>query len=270
VIEKRIENAVFGLSATPAKSLILRSAALENDRKYLISILFSAYENQRLAERTGQAPRVSVRAGAPVRPPKTRSHAHPARKEKKPTRISYLTSEELTALHKAVRARGRLRDVAIFEVAAGRGLRRSEVGLLLMEHLRLQFKKSWIERVKGGISHEHDLLDPEVRALKAWIRERGEAPGAVFLSSWGRPISGVHLNRLMRQYGTAAGLPENKLHFHCLRHTCATQLLEEGTAIELVQDHLGHSDIRNTMIYARVTDKRRTALAKLLNEKRRR
>jgi hypothetical protein len=33
---------------------------------------------------------------------------------------------------------------------------------------------------------------------------------------------------------------------------------------------LGHRDIRNTMIYAKVTDKRRTALAKLLNEKRRR
>jgi type 1 fimbriae regulatory protein FimB len=188
-------------------------------------------------------------------------------KKKKSDRIAYLTAEELEALLRAVRAGGRARDVAIFELAAGRGLRRGEVGLIMMEHLRLNVKRAWIERLKGGISHEHTLLESELKTLKAWLRERGDAPGAVFLSNWKLPISGVHLNRLMRKYGKAADLPEDKLHFHCLRHTCGTLLLEDGAGIEEVQDHLGHRDIRNTMIYAKV---RRTALAKLLNEKRRR
>ena len=44
----------------------------------------------------------------------------------------------------------------------------------------------------------------------------------------------------------------------CISIACATpatQLLEDGARIEEVQDHLGHTDIRNTMIYANVTDK---------------
>jgi integrase len=191
-------------------------------------------------------------------------------KKKISDRISYMTADELGAFMRAVRDGGCARDIAIFELAAGRGLRRSEVGLLLIDHLRLNVKRSWIERLKGGVSHEHTLLESELKALRAWLRERGDAPGAVFLSNWKRPISGVHLNRMMRKYATAAGLPEEKRHFHVLRHTCATLLLEDGASIEEVQDHLGHRDIRNTMVYAKITDRKRTELAKKLNEKRRR
>src|SRR3954447_9605437 len=75
------------------------------------------------------------------------SVTHRARrgKKKKSDRIGYLTAEELDALMRAVRAGGSVRDVAIFELAVGRGLRRGEVGLILMEHLRLNVKRAWIE-----------------------------------------------------------------------------------------------------------------------------
>jgi hypothetical protein len=62
-------------------------------------------------------------------------------KRKKSDRIGYLTAEELDAPLKAVRSGGRVRDIAIFELAAGRGPRRGEVGLILMEHLRLNVKR---------------------------------------------------------------------------------------------------------------------------------
>ena len=61
----------------------------------------------------------------------------------------------------------------------------------------------------------------------------------------------------MKHYGAIAGLPLAKMHFHCLRHSCATALLSRDVAIEEVQDHLGHTDIRNTMIYAKVTNQKR-------------
>jgi len=61
----------------------------------------------------------------------------------------------------------------------------------------------------------------------------------------------------MKYYGDRAGLPTEKRHFHCLRHSCGTQLFEHDLGLEDVQDHLGHRDVRNTTIYARITPRRR-------------
>ncbi|MCC0652206.1 site-specific integrase [Clostridioides sp. ES-S-0001-03] len=48
----------------------------------------------------------------------------------------------------------------------------------------------------------------------------------------------------------------NGFHFHCLRHTHATLLLENGANIKDIQNRLGHSQLSTTMdTYSHVTDK---------------
>ena len=49
----------------------------------------------------------------------------------------------------------------------------------------------------------------------------------------------------------------SKLHFHMSRHTFATQFLELGGNIEVLQTLMGHGSLKQTMIYTHVVDKRR-------------
>ena len=170
--------------------------------------------------------------------------------------LQYLNEDELESLFRSIDSP---RDLAIFEVAFHRGLRASEVGLLKVSALRLSAKRLYIERLKGGNSGEYLLTDREIRALRRWVVIRGTAAGPLFTSREGGRISRSRLDQLMKNYGARAGLPESKRHFHCLRHSAGTLLGEKAPAEE-VQDHLGHRDIRSTMRYLKVRNKRRDDL----------
>ena len=56
------------------------------------------------------------------------------------------------------------------------------------------------------------------------------------------------------------------LSTHKLRSTCAMMLYDKTGDIYLVQQQLGHKDIRNTMIYAKAYEKKMKKTVKLLDE----
>jgi type 1 fimbriae regulatory protein FimB len=210
------------------------------------------------AQLTALAGRISAKLGsAPPSPQKT------SRRSRKKSGVKYLTDEETAALFGAIEAARNPRDLALFEVAYHRGLRASEVGLLQMAQLRVEAKRLYISRLKGGTSGEYVLTEREVKALRAWLRVRGRQPGPLFPSRERKPIGRRRLDQLMKHYGELAGVPVEKRHFHCLRHSCGTHLIELTDVAE-VQDHLGHRDIRNTIIYAKITNRKRTELGEQL------
>ena len=53
----------------------------------------------------------------------------------------------------------------------------------------------------------------------------------------------------VRQAATLAGLAAEKCRPYALRHTGATHMLERGVSVRVVQEVLGHSDLRHTMVY---------------------
>jgi type 1 fimbriae regulatory protein FimB len=119
----------------------------------------------------------------------------------------------------------------------------------------IDFKKLRItlHRLKGSHSGEHPLQNDEAKTLKSHLRSRKAVTPILFASNRKDPISRSMLHRLMRTYGTTAQLPHNKQHFHVLKHSIATHLLDADADVRFVQDWLGHANIQNTVIYTYVT-----------------
>lgn len=175
--------------------------------------------------------------------------------------IKFLTLDELGRLFSATRAN--TRDRALFLIAYRHGLRASEVGLLRVEDLDFRTLRLMVYRLKGSHSGAHPLQPDEVKAIRAWQRERPQPPSPVlFPSNRGDPIARRTLDWLMKKYGGLADLPVAKRHFHCLKHSIATHLLEAGADLRFVQDWLGHSNIQNTVVYTYLTVRSREGAAR--------
>jgi integrase len=174
--------------------------------------------------------------------------------------IKFLTLQETTRLfHRLASYR---REKAIFLLAYRHGLRASEVGMLRIEDIDFKTLRIMIHRLKGSHSGEHPLQPDEAKAIKGYLRERGGDSPILFTSNRGDPIARRTLDWLMKKHGGAIELPEAKQHFHCLKHSIATHLLDVGADLRFVQDWLGHSNIQNTVIYTYLTARNREADAR--------
>lgn len=91
--------------------------------------------------------------------------------------------------------------------------------------------------------------------LKAYLSVRKPTGDALFTGRQGN-LTPQRIQQLFKGYARKAGLSDYSVH--SLRHSIATHLLEAGFDIADVQDHLGHVNIQSTLIYAQITDKRRT------------
>jgi site-specific recombinase XerD len=170
------------------------------------------------------------------------------------SKIQFLTQPELRALFRVIT---RKRDRALFLLAYRHGLRASEVGLLQVDDVNFAQQRLTIHRLKRSLPGIYPLRTDEVTALKTYLRERKNHSPSLFLSQRGTPISRRQLDTLMKHYGEEAGIPASKRHFHVLKHSIATHLLDAGADLRFVQDWVGHASIKNTVIYAQLTSRRR-------------
>jgi len=63
------------------------------------------------------------------------------------------------------------------------------------------------------------------------------------------------MNAYLKEIADLCGL-QKRLTFHLARHTFATMSLSKGVPMESVSKMLGHTNIKTTQIYARITSKK--------------
>jgi integrase len=194
----------------------------------------------------------------------------PAKKRRRAPKLPVcLTLDEKTRFFKAITS---ARDKAIFSLMYFHGLRASEPGKLMYSDFRpgpaLGFDRLFVRRLKGSVSSEVSLIPQCAKALRSWLRRRGAREGVLFPSRQRSAISRFQLFALMRRYCAIAQIPVQKAHPHCLRHSTAVHLLAEMREdLVDVQKHLGHRDIKSTMIYlGAISDQFNEARARRLRD----
>jgi site-specific recombinase XerD len=94
-------------------------------------------------------------------------------------------------------------------------------------------------------------------ALETWLKERNPDAEYLFYGYGGNVMSYGAARAIFIKYLKKAGLADKPYTIHCLRHTCASELLNAGMRLECLQKLLGHTNAEITRRYARLTDKTR-------------
>lgn len=204
-----------------------------------------------------------VQKGKVAKKPSKKASKRTGRKQ-----LSYLTVPEKDRFFRAIES---IRDRAIFRLLYHHGLRASEIGKLEMSDFRqgsgLHLDRLHIHRLKGSISGETTMVPIAAQAMRAWVRKRGHSEGPLFPSRQRGRITRARIWQLMQIYCERAGIPPEKRHPHVFKHTCCTHLVsDQKYSIMELQKHVGHASIKNTMIYAELSDEANEARIRKLRE----
>ena len=154
----------------------------------------------------------------------------------------------------------KLRDDALLELLYGSGLRVSE--LCGLSEADLDLARGWVTVWgKGGKQRQVPMSATSVRALERWLREgRPELGGAVprrgpvFFNLRGRRMTPRDVRRVLDKRSSS------HTHPHALRHSFATHMLDGGADLRVVQELLGHANLRTTQVYTHVSKERLLAV----------
>lgn len=176
-----------------------------------------------------------------------------------------LTQEEITNLYEVTET---AQERTILSLAYGCGLRVAELVSCNIEDIKLKEKIIIIPKGKGNKRRVVPLSNGVVKDLSNYYYNEREALtkgrdyklkpsniNAFMLNSRGgrmqKDTYNKHLKILIEKTENET-LKEKEITIHCLRHSIATHLLEQGVAVEQVRIFLGHSQLETTQIYTHI------------------
>ncbi|KAA6312318.1 Tyrosine recombinase XerD, partial [termite gut metagenome] len=171
--------------------------------------------------------------------------------------VCYLTLDEVRSLIETPCYYSNIKNGFLFSCFTG--LRFSDVEALTWSKLQRDSEGNTLINFTQKKTQKWENLPVSREAIK-FLPERGLASGDDLVFKF---QSGGYINSIIKTWAKSAGI-NKKVTFHVARHTNATLLLSLEVPIETVSKILGHSDIKTTLIYAKVIDKsKRDAVNKL-------
>ena len=144
-----------------------------------------------------------------------------------------------------------MRNLSVLTLMWGYGLRISEV-------LNLKLKDTYVEDIritgKGGKIRVIPIATEIQIFIKKMIKEcpyEFKSDDFIFLGKKGGKLKPEIIQRLVRKIRYRLLLPENTTP-HSLRHTFATELLQNFADLRSIQELLGHSSLSTTQKYTSV------------------
>lgn len=140
-----------------------------------------------------------------------------------------------------------LKHKAILTLTYSVGLRVSEIVNLKIEDIDSKRMLIHIKNAKGRKDRIVPLSPNVLNLLREYFKEF-------------RPTQHLFNGQVTNQYSVRSCQQiykkyiEESGHIHTLRHSCATNLLENGTDLRLIQKILGHSNVKTTEIYTHVSN----------------
>lgn len=135
---------------------------------------------------------------------------------------------------------------AIISLAYSTGMRVSEVCNLLISDIDSKRMIITIRQSKGRKDRIVALSEKILEILREYFKEY-KPKEYLFNGQFEMKYSHTSCNQIVKKY------LGSDYHFHQLRHSNATALLEAGTDLRIIQKHLGHSSSKTTEIYTHVS-----------------
>lgn len=189
-------------------------------------------------------------------------------KDKNAKRIHFLNLDQLEKLLLSTTLDNitGLRDRAILETLFSTGLRVGELVSLNREQINVSYLKTHNVKTlelpitgKGGYTRTVYFSERALKYLTMYLEKRTDDDKALFVNfkkgkQESRRLIPRTMEKIVKQYVKLSGLPIETSP-HTLRHSYATDLLEQGVDLRTIQEFLGHRDIGTTQIYTHVTNK---------------
>lgn len=168
----------------------------------------------------------------------------------------FLCDADASALLRAARTLPELFDRVAVEVLARTGLRKGEFLGLTRDAITDIGGARWLRTPVGKLHTDRYIpLHPRVNELLTqWHDAHPPQLGSnLMFTDRGRPIPGRRIDYAVQAAARTAGI--GHVTPHQLRHTLATQAINNGMSLEAIAALLGHASMSMTMTYARISDR---------------
>jgi integrase len=166
-----------------------------------------------------------------------------------------LRTKNVWSIRTKLQLDGRLRDLAMFNVAIDSKLRGCDVVSLKVEDIApygTTLDRATVRQRKTGLPVRFEITEQSREALDAYIKETGRRPGDYLFPSRrfrDRSMTTRQYARLVRRWIASVGMDLNFYGTHSLRRTKATLIYRRTGNLRAVQLLLGHRKIESTVRY---------------------